>query len=164
MHEWPPDVLNLFLELNMIIVRRALPADAPIVAPLFDAYRQFYGKPGDPELARRFITERLVNGESSVFLAEDKDAAAMGFVQLYPTFSSVSAARVFVLNDLFVAPAARRRNVARSLMHAAVEYARAQGAIRLSLSTAITNGTAQGLYESEGWVRDEQYYHYALTL
>jgi GNAT superfamily N-acetyltransferase len=148
----------------MIIVRRAQSGDAPNVAPLFDAYRQFYGKPADLALAVRFITERLAKGESTIFLAENEKGEALGFVQLYPTFSSVSAARVLVLNDLFVAPEARRSNVARSLMHAAVGYARGQGALRLSLSTAKTNEKAQALYESEGWVRDEQYYHYSLTL
>jgi ribosomal protein S18 acetylase RimI-like enzyme len=148
----------------MLTVRRAQLADVHAVAPLFDAYRQFYGKPADLELARVFITERLANGESTVFLAEDCKRGPVGFVQLYPSFSSVSAGRVFVLNDLFVAPEARRGNVARSLMHAAVEFGRRKGALRLSLSTAKTNETAQALYESEGWVRDEQYYHYSLTL
>ncbi|GAB3402210.1 GNAT family N-acetyltransferase [Massilia agilis] len=147
----------------MIIVRPAQLADVPAVAPLFDAYRQFYGKPADAGLAERFISERLAKGESAVFVAE-KDRQAVGFVQLYPSFSSVSAGRVYVLNDLFVAPEARRGNVARALMHAAAEYARGKGALRLSLSTGINNEKAQALYESEGWVRDEQYYHYSLTL
>jgi ribosomal protein S18 acetylase RimI-like enzyme len=145
-------------------IRQATPTDTTAIAPLFDAYRQFYGKPGDLELATRFIRERLANGESAVFLAEDEEGKAVGFVQLYPTFSSVSAARVFVLNDLFIAPEARRGSVARRLMDAAAGYARAQGAIRLSLSTGQTNSAAQSLYESEGWVRDETYYHYSLTL
>jgi len=148
----------------MITIRQAQAADAATVAPLFDAYRQFYGKSSDPDLALRFIGERLANGESTVFMAESEDGAAVGFVQLYPTFSSVSAARVYVLNDLFIAPQARRGAVARRLMQAAADYARAQGAIRLSLSTGTTNLAAQALYESEGWVRDEQYFHYSLGL
>jgi ribosomal protein S18 acetylase RimI-like enzyme len=148
----------------MISIRQAQPADAASVAPLFDAYRQFYGKPADPDLAMRFVSERLANGESTVFVAQNGDGEAVGFVQLYPTFSSVSAARVYVLNDLFIAPQARRGAVARRLMDAAAAFARGQGAIRLSLSTGITNLAAQSLYESEGWVRDEQYFHYSLGL
>jgi GNAT superfamily N-acetyltransferase len=148
----------------MTTIRQATAADSAAVAPLFDAYRQFYGKPADLELASRFIGERLANGESTVFLAEDAEGEAVGFVQLYPTFSSVSAARVYVLNDLFIAPEARRGSVARRLMEAAANYARAQGAIRLSLSTGQANAAAQALYESEGWVRDQTYYHYSLTL
>ena len=148
----------------MIIVRRAQLADVPAVAPLFDAYRQFYGKESNLELAARFLTGRIAQDESVVFVAETRDGAAVGFTQLYPTFSSVSAGRVYVLNDLYVDPAARRGNVARGLMHAAAEFARGKGALRLSLSTAKTNDKAQALYESEGWVRDEQYYHYSLAL
>jgi ribosomal protein S18 acetylase RimI-like enzyme len=148
----------------MTTIRQAQASDTAAIAPLFDAYRQFYGKPGDPGLANRFIGERLANGESTVFLAEDESGRAVGFVQLYPTFSSVSAARVFVLNDLFIVPEARRGAVARGLMEAAANHARAHGGIRLSLSTAKTNLAAQSLYESEGWVRDEQYYHYSLTV
>lgn len=148
----------------MITVRPAQLADVPAVAPLFDAYRQFYEKPADLELATRFITDRIANGDSAIFLAEDGEGEPLGFVQLYPSFSSVSAARIYVLNDLFVAPAARRSNVARSLMHAAAEFARRNDAVRLSLSTGKTNEKGQALYESEGWVRDEKYFYYSLTL
>lgn len=148
----------------MITVRRAQLADVATVAPLFDAYRQFYGKPSDPELAARFLTERIANGESVVYVAETRDGQAVGFTQLYPSFSSVSAGRIYIVNDLFVAPAARRANVGRALLHAAGEFARGKGALRLSLSTARSNEQAQALYESEGWARDEQYYHYSLAL
>ncbi|TFW34906.1 GNAT family N-acetyltransferase [Massilia horti] len=148
----------------MIIIRQAQEADTDAIAPLFDAYRQFYGKPSAPDVAARFIGERLANGESAIFLAFNNAGKAVGFVQLYPTFSSVSAARVYVLNDLFVAPEARRGTIARSLMAAAARFARERGALSLSLSTGKTNSMAQALYESEGWVRDEAYYHYSLTL
>lgn len=148
----------------MFTVRLASLDDANTVAPLFDAYRQFYGKPANLDTARRFIHERLANGESTIFIAEDVAGKAVGFTQLYPTFSSVSAARVYTLNDLFVAPEARRANVARQLMHAAAEFCRSHGALRMSLSTGKTNEKAQALYESEGWVRDDAYYHYSFTL
>src|SRR5512133_197515 len=97
-----------------ITVRRAVAADADTLAPLFDAYRTFYGKPADLDGARRFLAERLSRGESVVFLAFD-GAEAVGFTQLYPSFSSASMARIFVLNDLFVAPAGRRRGVGAAL-------------------------------------------------
>ena len=135
-----------------------------LVAPLFDAYRQFYGKAPDPGLAARFLSERIANGESIVYLAETRDGEAVGFTQLYPAFSSVSAGRTYILNDLFVAPSARRANIGRSLLHAAGEFARGKGALRLALSTAKSNEKAQMLYESEGWVKDEQFHHYTLSL
>lgn len=148
----------------MISILQATSAHSQCIAPLFDAYRQFYGKPGDLELAARFLRQRLEQGESVVFFAETGAGDVVGFVQLYPSFSSVSAARIYVLNDLFVAPVARRSSVARMLMAAALGYARTQGAVRLSLSTGKNNSAAQGLYESEGWVRDELYYHYSQAI
>jgi ribosomal protein S18 acetylase RimI-like enzyme len=145
-------------------VRRATPGDAERVAPLFDAYRQFYGLAPDLALSRRFIAERLERDESIVLLAQTADGTSLGFAQMYPTFSSLRAARVFVLYDLFVAPAARRHGVARRLMEAAVGEARAAGAVAISLQTARTNRAAQRLYESLGWKRDEEFLEYGLAL
>lgn len=145
-------------------VRRATPGDAERVAPLFDAYRQFYGLAPDLALSRRFIAERLERDESIVLLAQTAEDAALGFVQMYPTYSSLRAARVFVLYDLFVASAARRSGLARSLMEAAVAEARTAGAVALTLQTARTNHAAQRLYESLGWKRDEEFCEYGLGL
>jgi ribosomal protein S18 acetylase RimI-like enzyme len=145
-------------------VRRATPGDASQVAPLFDAYRQFYGLAPDPELARRYLAERLSRHESVVLLAQAPGGEALGFVQMYPTFASLRAARVFVLYDLFVAPAARRAGVARGLMQAAVAEARAAGAVALSLQTARTNHAAQRLYAALGWRRDEEFVEYQLEI
>lgn len=72
---------------------------------------------------------------------------------------------IFILNDLFVMPEARRSGVARRLLEAAAGRAREAGAIRLTLSTANTNTDAQSLYTSAGWKRDEDFsvYHYGLS-
>ena len=148
----------------LVHVRRATSGDAERVAPLFDAYRQFYGLAPDLALSRRYIAERLERDESIVLLAQGVDGAALGFVQMYPTFSSLRAARVFVLYDLFVAPVARRCGVARSLMEAAVAEARTAGAVALTLQTARTSHAAQRLYEALGWQRDEEFCEYGLCL
>lgn len=145
-------------------VRLATAADVDRVALLFDAYRQFYGLPSDLTLCRQYLAERLARDESVVLLVADANGTALGFVQMYPTFSSLRAARVFVLYDLFVDPAARQRGVGRRLMEAAAEEARRRGAVSLVLSTAKTNHPAQRLYESLGWVRDEEFYEYSLRL
>lgn len=145
-------------------VRIAGVADVERVAPLFDAYRQFYGLAPDLPLCRRYLAERLELRESIVLLAEGADVGAVGFVQMYPGFSSLSAARTFVLYDLFVDPQARQRGVGRRLMEAAAREARARGAVSLVLSTAKTNERAQRLYESLGWVRDEDFHEYGLRL
>lgn len=145
-------------------VRLAKVADVDRVAPLFDAYRQFYGLPSDLPLATQYLADRLLRDESVVLLAHAPDGAALGFVQMYPTFSSLRAARTYVLYDLFVAPSARQHGVGRCLMQAAAEEARRREAVSLVLSTARSNRAAQRLYESLGWVRDEAFFEYNLRL
>lgn len=149
--------------MNNITIRQAVASDIDALAPLFDSYRQFYGRESDIRAAREFLLARFNHGESAVFIAHDANAA-IGFVQLYPSFSSVSLARTFVLNDLFVHESSRRKGVASLLLAAAVEFGKSLAAARLSLSTAISNETAQALYRSAGWRRDEQFfvYHYAI--
>jgi len=142
-------------------IRAAGIDDVPTVALLFDAYRQFYGQPAGPALAREFIDARLRRGESVVLLAEGERSAALGFCQMYPTFCSVEAAAIYVLYDLFVSPDRRGHGVGRALMCAAEARAQAQRMARIDLSTAKTNDTAQSLYESLGWRRDEQFHTYS---
>jgi len=146
-----------------ITVRQAVLSDLEALAPLFDSYRQFYGRPSDLPAATDFLLARFNHGESVLFIAHE-GKKAIGFTQLYPSFSSVSLARTFVLNDLFVCEHARRKGVASKLMSAAVDYAGSLGAVRVSLSTATSNEAAQKLYESSGWKRDEQFlvYHFAI--
>jgi GNAT superfamily N-acetyltransferase len=143
-------------------VRQAVFADLPVLAPLFDGYRRFYGRPTDVAAAQTFLRERFDHGESVIFLAHAAGAPA-GFTQLYPSFSSVSLARVFLLNDLFVVPERRRTGVGSQLLRAATEHARALGAVRVSLNTDIQNTSAQAVYEARGWKRDREYfaYHFA---
>jgi GNAT superfamily N-acetyltransferase len=144
-------------------VRRAGPEDLALLVPLYDGYRQFYRQPSDPALAERFLRDRLARGDSVIFLAEDH-SGALGFTQLYPIFSSVSAAPAWVLNDLFVAPRARRSGAGRALLERARQHGLETGARWLSLSTGRDNLQAQALYEKLGWVRDTEYYHYELPL
>jgi ribosomal protein S18 acetylase RimI-like enzyme len=148
----------------MTTIRQATIHDIDAIAPLFDAYRQFYGRTADLPLAKRFLSERLTSGESVVLLASSSEGAALGYVQLFPSFSSVRAVRTYILNDLFVASNARGQGVGRALMLESTHVARALGAARLKLSTAITNLPAQGLYEAMGWIRDEEYFEYNLAL
>ena len=149
----------------MITMRAAEPADLERVAPLFDAYRQFYERPSDLALARAFLSARLERGDSVIFLAEEH-GATLGFVQLYPLFSSTSPApgRLWLLNDLFVVPAARGRGAGRQLMDRARSLAETTEACGLELATARTNTGAQALYESLGYRRDDDFVHYELHL
>ena len=149
--------------MSTITVRQAALSDLEALVPLFDDYRQFYGRTSDVHAAREFLKARFNHGESTLFIAFE-GSTPIGFSQLYPSFSSASLVRTFVLNDLFVVEFARRKGVASKLMSAAVEFAGSLGAVRISLSTATTNETAQALYRSAGWKRDEQFlvYHFAV--
>lgn len=149
--------------MSNITVRQAVLSDLEALVPLFDGYRQFYGRPSDMAAAREFLRARFNHGESVLFIAHECNTP-IGFTQLYPSFSSVSLARVFVLNDLFVHEQARRKGVGSKLMSAATDYAKTLGAVRVSLSTATGNETAQTLYHSTGWKRDEQFFVYHLSI
>ena len=144
-------------------IRYATVADIDAVVPLFDSYRQFYRQASDPEGARRFLLERLERNQSVILLAFE-NGKATAFTQLYPSFSSGAMAPIFVLNDLFVAAESRRHGVGAALLEAAAQYGRSAGAVRLVLSTEVTNTTAQSLYEKAGWKRDTVFYVYQLAL
>ena len=148
-----------------MLVKRASVADLDAVAPLFDAYRQFYGQGTDPAGARAFLDERLRRDESVIFLAVDEGEGdeALGFTQLYPSFSSVSVRRLWILNDLFVRTGVRRGGVGRRLLERARQFAVETDAKGLTLATAVDNAAAQALYESCGWRQDE-FKHYVLLV
>jgi ribosomal protein S18 acetylase RimI-like enzyme len=149
-------------------IRRAEERDLAELASLFNAYRLFYEQQSDIVLAENFLRERIKNNESVIFVADNPESHLAnkldGFCQLYPTFCSVEARPIAVLYDLFVAPSARGRGVAKALMLAAQSYAENNGKARLDLTTAKTNYSAQALYESLGWERDDVFYAYNLGL
>jgi GNAT superfamily N-acetyltransferase len=147
-----------------LLVAPAHISDVELIAPLFDAYRQFYGAAPDLPAARDFLTQRLSCGESVVLVAilesEDGESDTVaGFAQLYPSFSSLAMRRVMILNDLFVAPDCRREGVARRLVQKSVDYARRAGAVRIELATQHANRNALALYESEGFECDTEFVH-----
>ncbi len=144
-------------------MRQATVEDLDILVPLFEAYRQFYRRAAEPERSRRFLRDRLNREQSVVFLAF-ANGEAVGFTQLYPSFSSAALAPIFILNDLFVAEEHRRCGAGASLLKAAAEHGRSAGAIRLVLSTELSNSTAQSLYERSGWKRDTVFCVYQLML
>ena len=157
-----------------ITTRLATPADLDVLAPLFDAYRQFYAQPADLALARAFLAERMQRQESVILLAvapagstapgtdtTAENDSVTGFCQLYPTFCSVEARPIYTLYDLFVRPEARRSGAGKALLLAAESLAAAHGKARMDLTTARTNLTAQAAYASLGWVRDEVFLAYS---
>jgi ribosomal protein S18 acetylase RimI-like enzyme len=145
-------------------IRLAEHKDVEAVGVLFDAYRQFYRMDADLQRASAYIGARIEQGESLVFVAENATKEIVGFCQLYPTFCSVFTARLFTLYDLFVDSNLRQQGIGKKLLMAAEAYARQQGAVRMDLRTAKSNLSAQALYESAGWVRDEMFFSYSKFL
>lgn len=138
-----------------------------VLAPLFDSYRRFYKAEPDLPGAKEFLTERLRGHQSVIFLAVEEVSSpltGLGFVQLYPSFSSLSMKTIWILNDLFVAKEARRSGIARLLMNAALDLARSTGAARLTLSTAKDNLAAKSLYLALGYRVVEEFDHLELPL
>jgi ribosomal protein S18 acetylase RimI-like enzyme len=145
-------------------ITRASPDQASEVARLFDLYRQFYECEPDLKLAESFIRERLEKGESTIFVAQDH-GELVGFVQLYGSFCSVEAVKIYILYDLFVDPGVRHSGVGEQLMNRATQFAREQGAARIDLLTAYSNKAGQHLYEKLGYQKTlEDFHAYSLTL
>ncbi len=128
------------------------------VAVVFDLYRQFYKQSSNVPLAVHFLRERILARESVIFAAFDGEHI-VGFTQLYPSFSSVSAQRSWVLNDLFVRENYRKQGIAAQIMTRAKDFAVQTNAKGLALETA-TDNPAQHLYERLGWERDAGSLHY----
>lgn len=142
-------------------VTRAGIADLDDAARLFVAYLRFYGKDTSAGAAREFIAERLRRQDSVILLARVGETAS-GFMQLYPTFASLSLAPGWILNDLYVDVQARGLGTGERLMEAARELALANGAAEILLQTARDNQVAQRLYERLGYQRDDEFLVFTL--
>lgn len=147
--------------MTQLRTRLATLVDLNSLAPLFDAYRQFYEQAADVDLATRFLTDRMNRQESVILLATDELDKVCGFCQLYPSFCSVEAKPIYVLYDLFVSPENRKLGAGKLLLQAAHQLAAEHGKARMDLTTAKTNHAAQRVYESLGWVRDDVFYAYS---
>lgn len=131
---------------------------------LFDSYRQFYEQSKDLSAAKSFIEQRLILGDSVIFLAKNDVGKAIGFVQLYPSFSSVAMKRTWILNDLFVIPKSRQKGVAKALLDHCERYAQTTQAQAIRLATAVSNSSAKALYKSLGYQQMSSFEHYSKSV
>ncbi len=147
-----------------ITIHKATINDVEMIAALFDSYRIFYKQTSDIAAAKKFISERINNNESVIFLAEENNKA-VGFTQLYPIYSSVGMKRAWLLNDLFVAEDARGKGIADTLLLTAQQFGAETNSRWLMLQTAIDNYAAQKVYERNGWKKEQAFftYNYALS-
>jgi ribosomal protein S18 acetylase RimI-like enzyme len=137
-----------------------------LLTPLFVKYREFYGELPYPDSSRAFLEKRLRRDESVIYLAlhDEEDSKLLGFCQLYPSFSSLSLKRVWILNDIYVAEDARRQLVADHLIQKAKKMAKETQAVRMRVSTSANNEVAQKVYESIGFREDTQFKNYVLPI
>jgi ribosomal protein S18 acetylase RimI-like enzyme len=140
-------------------IQKATLNDLNSLSELFDLYRIFYQQKSDLSGAREFIKERLNNEESVVFIAFDENNP-IGFVQLYPSFSSVSMKRTWVLNDLYVSESVRGKGFGEKLIKKSITFAKDTGAKGILLETNIENVTAQRLYERIGFTKETNHFYF----
>ncbi len=142
------------------MIRKASLQDLEIIAPLFDAYRVFYEKESDLDGARNFISQRLEQQESTIFLALDEEDKAVGFIQLYPLFSSTRMKRLWLLNDLYVDASARRKGFAKALLQQAKQFSHESGARGFFLETGADNREGNALYPAVGMTLNDDHNFY----
>ncbi len=143
-----------------IQIKQAQQKDLADIAYLFDAYRVFYKQASDYDLALEFITERFDNKESVIFYAINEQGDYLGFTQLFPNFSSVSAQRSWILNDLFVSPNLRSSGIGTLLLNKAKEHAIQTRTKGIGLETSEDNVRAQALYESLGYTKNSEFAYF----
>lgn len=149
--------------MSSMTIRHAVLEDIDGIVPLFEAYRIFYGEPHQTVAAREFLRKRWILGESKMIIALEA-GQVVGFTQLFPSFSSVTLQRLWILNDLFVTESMRGKGVGRQLLKAAAAFGQATGAKQLFIEGAVANTRARGLYENFGFVRNDDYCYYHLPL
>jgi ribosomal protein S18 acetylase RimI-like enzyme len=142
-----------------MVITEAMSEDVDALAVLFDAYRQFYRRSADLRGARSYVEERVVQGPTRFFVSRE-DTHIDGFVHLLPSFDTLAMKPMYILEDLYVEPKVRRSGVATALIRHAENFARANAASKLTLSTAHTNQQARRLYERQGWVLEKEFRYY----
>ena len=136
-------------------IREVRSWDIDQVTVLFDNYRVFYRKESDVESARQFLSERIENGDSRIYVCENEENKLTGFVQLYPLFSSTRMRKLWLLNDLYVDVSSRGQGISLKLIERAKELVKETKAQGMFLETEITNDIGNSLYPRTGFKLNE---------
>jgi GNAT superfamily N-acetyltransferase len=152
-----------FTSLKLMAIEVGILSDVNEISVLFNEYRIFYGKPSDPEGAQQFLTDRIANQESVIFISRSPDGIITGFLQLYPIFSSTRMKRLWLLNDLYVKPDFRGTGTSVALMDSAKMFSKRTDSCGLVLETAKNNAFANKLYQRIGFVIDNDHNYYSWT-
>lgn len=144
----------------MLNISLACQNDIKQVALLFDQYRVFYKMPSNIAAAEDFINNRLNQRDAIIYLAR-KENSAVGFMQIYPSFSSVAMQPTWILNDLFVTAVARRTGCAKQMMGYLQEEAKRNEIFSIKLATAVDNTKAKALYRQLGYLINRDFDNYS---
>ena len=134
------------------------------LSELFDKYRQFYKQPSNQAQSKSFIRDRIINQDSVIFVALNNNSKIVGLAQLYPSFSSITTQKKWILNDLYVSKNSRRQGVAKQLLSKVSQHAAATQAGSIFLEVQVSNSSAQALYESFGYVREAEHHTYFIKI
>lgn len=146
----------------MSTIRKATIQDLDQLTELFDLYRIFYNKASDLTAGKEFLKERIINKESEIFISLI-DSKAVGFVQLYPYFSSTRMKKMWLLNDLFVHSQFRGKGISKELIEVSKKLCIETKACALNLETSKMNDIGNSLYPSTGFVLDIENNYYSWT-
>lgn len=141
--------------------RKAIKLDLKDLSILFDKYRIFYKKETDLHNAEKFLNERFQNEDSEIFVAENEESKIIGFVQLYPIFSSTRMQKLWLLNDLYVDEHYRGKGVSILLIDESKKLCKQTEACGLILETAKTNQIGNQLYTKTGFTLDSEHNYYS---
>ncbi|EXE39461.1 GNAT family N-acetyltransferase [Acinetobacter baumannii] len=147
---------------NLFQIREATVQDLEELSELFNQYLEFYGKNRKPEKANNFLLSNIENHHSKIFVAQ-KNQQLLGFIQLYPSWSSLQMGRVWIINDLFVQAASRQLGVGQALMRKGIEFAKRHDAVYVELETSKENFIAQQLYRKLGFMIEHETYYLSLN-
>lgn len=136
-------------------IRKANLQDLAQLSQLFDEYRTFYHKSSDRSAAQQFLSERLENNDSEIFVVEE-DGKLGGFVQLYPLFSSTRMKRYWLLNDLYVTSEYRGKGYSKVLIEEAKVLCRTSDSCGMYLETGKENMIGNQLYPSVGFKKYDE--------
>jgi GNAT superfamily N-acetyltransferase len=143
-------------------IRPVAPAELDAVLPLFADYQRFYGvKAPDTRATLDFLRGFIAPSDRGELIAAWEDGHAVGFANLYWTFSSIAAGPIVLLNDLFVVDGNRGAGIGRRLIEFSLDRTAERGASRLEWRTELSNRVAQRLYERFDAVRTV-WFNYAL--
>ena len=148
-----------------MLVRKACIEDVDQLSNLFDEYRIFYRKDSNLNEAKIFLTNRIINKDSEIFVAENNEKILMGFVQLYPLFSSTRMKRIWLLNDLYVNDKYRGKSISIKLMNEAKDFASKTNSAGLILETEKSNIIGNKLYPRVDFVlnTNQNFYSWSTT-